>query len=57
MVEWSKVQAMVSSNVNRYQTEIMGYRQKLLQINPTMKMGEICPKTLIRLRDLYFPDD
>lgn len=57
-VEWSIVQQLVCSNVNRFQTEIFSYKGKLATLAHFEKktLQEVVPTILIQMRDLYFND-
>ena len=48
-VEWSIVQTLVTSNVNRFQTEIIGYKAKLSSMAKFEKktLQEVIPSLLI----------
>ncbi len=58
-VEWNIVQSLVTSNVNRFQTEIIGYKAKLSSMANFEKktLQEVIPSLLVQMRDLYFNDD
>ena len=58
-MEWSAVHEMVCTNVNRFFSELMGYKAKLIEMSGTDSriMRNTSPNSLIKLRDLYFFDE
>lgn len=53
------MQQLVCANVNRFQTEIIGYKAKLVTLAHFEKktLQEVIPGILIQMRDLYFNDE